>query len=595
MAADYWLAASPLDVDPDRHPHPWMPACGWRPDPLPSTGFTRNIVNMTVELSSFGRPKEEKLKPHLRPLREAATTTWSKHSLGHKLLAESFVKTHPYINIQVRQKAVELYSRKVPMGRLNVYVISCGQQDEILEVEKYHWQWRAVVGVVLKLGRMSRDVSNIPQHTRVPWHFHHRHCGSTEHQIRDYPRLQHFAQRGEPAPAAAAALVTGKPGRPQAQARVYELAREDAEQAENVTEGTVATKKCIPSLPVCIEDRGLFWCFFFLKMKDYDAILGLDWLEKHYALVDYRGKRITFRIPVEDEFSHPVPRNLAGRFVISAMKAMKMGRVEELLVAEELRNDHKKPFFFPFSSAATCTNHSLEVDQRFSGHCGLRIRTQNAFWFSFCDDGGECRILNATFSDVTFMLLLFGAVWLHTHSVARVGQQAGISGAKVTVYTVAFLFWPKATLASTSGRRGGVNVPTWTPILTQASSDVDVNLSDLHAQQSCCLLKQGMATHWGMSPNGSKALDLEIYCNKEEAEAKEKASPSFPRRGDHPGTRRKAILKALLQLLGTAQGDLSKRQGPWTPSSSLASIDHAADPESAARDRRLVILDRTVS
>ncbi|MQL87894.1 hypothetical protein Taro_020452 [Colocasia esculenta] len=41
-----------------------------------------------------------------------------------------------------------------------------------------------------------------------------------------------------------------------------------------------------------------------------------------------------------------------------------MGRVEELLVAEELWNDHKKPFFFPFSSAATCTNHPLEVDQR---------------------------------------------------------------------------------------------------------------------------------------------------------------------------------------------------------------------------------------
>ncbi|MQL74794.1 hypothetical protein Taro_007164 [Colocasia esculenta] len=39
------------------------------------------------------------------------------------------------------------------------------------------------------------------------------------------------------------------------------------------------------------------------------------------------------------------------------------GRVEELLVAEELWNDHKKPFFFPFSSAATCTNHPLEVDQ----------------------------------------------------------------------------------------------------------------------------------------------------------------------------------------------------------------------------------------
>ncbi|MQL69775.1 hypothetical protein Taro_002064 [Colocasia esculenta] len=51
-------------------------------------------------------------------------------------------------------------------------------------------------------------------------------------------------------------------------------------------------------------------------------------------------------------------------------------------------------------------------------------------------------------------------------------------------------------------------------------------------------------------------LDLEIYCNEEETEAKEKASLSSPRRGDHPGTRRKAILEALLQLLGTAQGVL---------------------------------------
>ncbi|MQM10983.1 hypothetical protein Taro_043882 [Colocasia esculenta] len=40
------------------------------------------------------------------------------------------------------------------------------------------------------------------------------------------------------------------------------------------------------------------------------------------------------------------------------------GRVEELLVAEKLWNDHKKLIFFPFSSAATCTNRPLEADQR---------------------------------------------------------------------------------------------------------------------------------------------------------------------------------------------------------------------------------------
>ncbi|MQL96610.1 hypothetical protein Taro_029290 [Colocasia esculenta] len=75
---------------------------------------------------------------------------------------------------------------------------------------------------------------------------------------------------------------------------------------------------------MCIEERGLFGCFYLLKMKDYDAILGQDWLEEHYALVDCRGKKITFRIPGEDEFSHPLPRNLAGTFVISAMKAIRI-------------------------------------------------------------------------------------------------------------------------------------------------------------------------------------------------------------------------------------------------------------------------------
>ncbi|MQL73225.1 hypothetical protein Taro_005552 [Colocasia esculenta] len=40
------------------------------------------------------------------------------------------------------------------------------------------------------------------------------------------------------------------------------------------------------------------------------------------------------------------------------------GCVEELLGAGELWIDHKKDIFFPFSSAAACINHPLEVDQR---------------------------------------------------------------------------------------------------------------------------------------------------------------------------------------------------------------------------------------
>ncbi|MQL74990.1 hypothetical protein Taro_007360 [Colocasia esculenta] len=40
------------------------------------------------------------------------------------------------------------------------------------------------------------------------------------------------------------------------------------------------------------------------------------------------------------------------------------GRVKEFLAAGEQEIVHTKPFFFPFSSAATCTNRPLEVDQR---------------------------------------------------------------------------------------------------------------------------------------------------------------------------------------------------------------------------------------
>ncbi|MQL77073.1 hypothetical protein Taro_009478 [Colocasia esculenta] len=168
------------------------------------------------------------------------------------------------------------------------------------------------------------------------------------HKIKDCPRLQQGAQRGAPASAvAAAAPATGRPGRPRAPARVFALAREDAEQAEHVTEGTVlllgvharvlfdtgATHSFISerfarqlALESGVESEDLeVPCLCTpLRMKDYDAILGLDWLEEHYALVDCRRKRIVFRIPGEDKFSHPLPRNLAGKMITSAMKAMRM-------------------------------------------------------------------------------------------------------------------------------------------------------------------------------------------------------------------------------------------------------------------------------
>ncbi|MQL79207.1 hypothetical protein Taro_011645 [Colocasia esculenta] len=82
-------------------------------------------------------------------------------------------------------------------------------------------------------------------------------CRSSDHKIKDFPRLQQGAQRGAPAPVvAAAAPATGRPGRPRAPARVFALAREDAEQAEHVTEGVVGDVAPLEEIVETDSERG---------------------------------------------------------------------------------------------------------------------------------------------------------------------------------------------------------------------------------------------------------------------------------------------------------------------------------------------------
>ncbi|MQL89208.1 hypothetical protein Taro_021791, partial [Colocasia esculenta] len=79
--------------------------------PLLSRRIAPNTVNMTVELSSFGRPKEEKLKPHLCPLREAATITWSKHSLGYSQRGQPATHHRQRETSDVREPPEDIHSR----------------------------------------------------------------------------------------------------------------------------------------------------------------------------------------------------------------------------------------------------------------------------------------------------------------------------------------------------------------------------------------------------------------------------------------------------------------------------------------------------
>ncbi|MQM13205.1 hypothetical protein Taro_046126 [Colocasia esculenta] len=88
------------------------------------------------------------------------------------------------------------------------------------------------------------------------------------------------------------------------------------------------------------------------------------------------------------------------------------GHVEELLVAEELWNDHKKLIFFPVASAATCTDNHLEVEQ--STLCQYKaVLDRNpmpcpfpvVLWHGPCDgDGLIGRVHKAVATERTVMI-----------------------------------------------------------------------------------------------------------------------------------------------------------------------------------------------
>ena len=58
-------------------------------------------------------------------------------------------------------------------------------------------------------------------------------------------------------------------------------------------------------LIVCPQDRrerDLMVDLLILEMRDFDVILGMDWLAVYHAFVDCHEKKVVFRIPGAPEF-----------------------------------------------------------------------------------------------------------------------------------------------------------------------------------------------------------------------------------------------------------------------------------------------------
>ncbi|XP_020108538.1 uncharacterized protein LOC109724208 [Ananas comosus] len=62
----------------------------------------------------------------------------------------------------------------------------------------------------------------------------------------------------------------------------------------------------------------------FKKLKDFDVILGMDWLSKYYATIHCRSKVITFREPGQEEFTYRDCRSSRFAAMVSATRARKL-------------------------------------------------------------------------------------------------------------------------------------------------------------------------------------------------------------------------------------------------------------------------------
>ncbi|MQM18063.1 hypothetical protein Taro_051047 [Colocasia esculenta] len=93
----------------------------------------RNIVNVTVEFSSFGRPKKEKLEPHLRPLREATAPTQpsqpgsqpSQPTIHRRQRETSDVREHPE-DIHRRQRGLGREAKRIVYSVFLCVYTDCG-------------------------------------------------------------------------------------------------------------------------------------------------------------------------------------------------------------------------------------------------------------------------------------------------------------------------------------------------------------------------------------------------------------------------------------------------------------------------------------
>ncbi|KAF5459720.1 hypothetical protein F2P56_019642, partial [Juglans regia] len=86
---------------------------------------------------------------------------------------------------------------------------------------------------------------------------------------------------------------------------------------------TVACTRLVKDCPVELDGRTLKADLLVFGQMEFDLILGMDWLFKHYAKIDCRKREVVFESPSEDIIRYTGASVKATPLVISALQARK--------------------------------------------------------------------------------------------------------------------------------------------------------------------------------------------------------------------------------------------------------------------------------
>ena len=91
----------------------------------------------------------------------------------------------------------------------------------------------------------------------------------------------------------------------------------------NSLEHNVIVNRVYRDCPIRIREYEFLGDLIELSFKEFDLILGMDWLSRHQVMVDCRMKRVTLRTPNEDEVTFIGERSKHLSNVISVATARK--------------------------------------------------------------------------------------------------------------------------------------------------------------------------------------------------------------------------------------------------------------------------------